>query len=121
MNRVLFFFLQLSTSGINADPWVNAQYSAPRPSSKKSSDTRALPGAEKTKNGSIILYAILAVVVMAALVYVARVKFSATGGEWPPVHMNLNPVWSGCNNVCDASRDFVEKYIVAPPKKESGW
>lgn len=124
----------LSTSGINADPWTTAPIAAPR--STSSSRSRSAPKtkevAKKSGSSTAVFYAIIGLLIVAAVVYWYKTKGTVPSAEDlvkageaaapPPAsfgapQVDLEPVWSSCNSFCDASRGFVEKYIVSPPSK----
>ena len=121
--------VQLSTSGINADPWTTASIAAPR--SASSSRSRQAPKAKEAekKGGSStgIFYALIGVLILAAIAYWFKTKpvlgseERALGGEptegWSGPQVDMSPVWNTCYAACDASRGFVEKYVVSPPKE----
>lgn len=120
----------LSTSGINADPWTTAPIAAPRSSS--SSRSRQAPKAREEgekKSGSYagFFYAVIGVLILAALAYWYKTRPVLTGdaaasGEgaqaWSGPQVDLEPVWNSCYAACDASKGFVERFIVSPPAKE---
>lgn len=123
----------LSTSGINADPWTTAPLAAPRATSS-SSRSRQAPRAKETEKksgmGSILLYVLLGVAVVAALAYIYRLKSASSDPESPSVpgaswsapkvpKVDLDPVWSTCHAACDSYKEFTEKYIVSPASKEA--
>lgn len=119
----------LSTSGINADPWTTAPLAPPR--SSGSSRSRQAPKAaeEEKKSGSAtgVFYAVIGVLILAALAYLYKTRpvlspDEVASGEaaqpWTGPQVDLEPVWNTCYAACDASRGFVERFIVSPPTKE---
>lgn len=118
----------LSTSGINADPWTTAPIAAPR--SASSSRSRSVPRAREAEKGgssTVLFYALIAVLIVAALAYWYKTKPAVGADEinpdgpeaaakaWSGPQVDLEPVWNSCYAACDASRGFVEKYIASPP------
>jgi hypothetical protein len=127
-SRGTFWRQQLSTSGINADPWITAPIAAQRPPSRSRNTelkVREPPKATSMKS-TTMYYALIVVFILAACFFWYRsipVAAVTESGEpsseaWTGPTMNLEPVWSSCNNFCDTSRGFVEKYIVSPPSKQ---
>ena len=80
--------MQLSTSGINADPWTTAPLAAPRATSS-SNRSRQAPRAKEVEKksgmGSILLFVLLGFLVVGALAYVYRLKTASSDPESPSV------------------------------------
>jgi len=122
--------MQLSTSGINADPWTTAPLAAPRAASS-SNRSRQAPRAKETEKksgmGSMLLFVLLGILVVGALAYVYRLKTASSdpespsvpGVSWSAPQVDLDPVWSTCHAACDSYKDFTEKYLVSPSTKQA--
>ncbi|CAB9524273.1 expressed unknown protein [Seminavis robusta] len=118
----------LSTSGINADPWTTAPIPTPRgPSSRRSRGGPKVEEAQKETSGTstMVFYAVIILLSAAALAYWYHTKASAAevvteAGEpaekWS-AQVDMEPVWSSCYSMCDATRGVFETYIASPPKK----
>lgn len=117
----------LSTSGINADPWTTAPIAAPRSNSRSRSAPRAKEAEKKSGTSTGLFYALIGVLILAAMSYWYKTQSVVTADDikpgqpvpqaWSGPTADLSRVWNSCYSMCDASKGFVESYIVSPPKQ----
>jgi len=127
---------QLSSSGINAEPWVNAKLPAPRaaPSSGGRDASRHV-ASEKKSDGKKIIFALVGLLVVAILGYFLYQRklggepddsSTGSGSSWkipsgPSMpKFDTEMIWTNCHAACDSSRDFMEKITGGSAASERG-